>query len=155
MVIYTKQGSYGYLNKIETSACFEFLEDGVIAFKTGDIGMVCDDGNLELVGRQDFMKKIYGQKVYPEEIESILNKHKGIDKCVVLIEENKIVAVAEVNKHFSIKEVVSITNEFLPPYKRPRCFYEVAQICLNKSGKIDRKKIQSLQEIQYVKKYMI
>lgn len=155
VVICTKDGSYGYCNREITKKSFAFSADGSTVFQTGDIGKVHDDGNLELLGRRDFMRKIYGQKVYPEEIESAINQYSKVKKCMVFIEENKIIAVLEVEKDFSITVLSALVNRCLVPYKRPHYIYVVDRISVNKSGKLDRKYIQKISDIPYTKKYMI
>lgn len=155
VVISTKYGSYGYYNKEKTKKSFAFLKDGSTVFKTGDIGRVNDDGNLELLGRRDYMRKIYGQKVYPEEIESAINKYPKVKKSIAVIDENRIIAVLEVQKEFSIDVLSEIINKSLISYKRPHFIYITDKISVNKSGKIDRKYMQKISEITYTKKFMI
>lgn len=155
VVIRTKQGSYGYCDKGITKKSFTFLKDGSTLFQTGDIGRINGEGCLELLGRRDFMRKIYGQKVYPEEIESAINLYPEVKKSIVVIEENKIIAMLETHKDFSIDVLSELIQRNLIPYKRPHYIYVVDKISVNKSGKLDRKYMQKISEITYTKKYMI
>lgn len=155
VVISTKNGSYGYYDKKNTEESFTFLSDGATVFRTGDIGRVTDDGDLELLGRRDYMRKIYGQKVYPEEIESAINKYSKVKKSIVVIDDKKIVAILEIHKDFSIEVLSEIISRNLIQYKRPHFIYVVDKISVNKSGKIDRKYMQKISEIAYTKKFMI
>lgn len=155
VVICTKYSSYGYCNREITEKNFSFLKNGSTVFKTGDIGKIHDDGTLELLGRKDYMRKIYGQKVYPEEIESAINQYAQVKKSMAVIHENKIIAMLEIYKDFSIDSLSEIINRTLIPYKRPHFIYVVDKIALNKSGKLDRKYMQKISEIEYIKKFMI
>lgn len=52
------------------------LRDGW--FHTGDIGRLDADGFLYLVGRKTDVINLAGRKVFPEEIESVLNRHPSV-----------------------------------------------------------------------------
>jgi acyl-CoA synthetase (AMP-forming)/AMP-acid ligase II len=47
-------------------------------FHTGDIGRLDADGFLFLVGRKSAVINLAGRKVFPEEIEAVLNRHPAI-----------------------------------------------------------------------------
>ena len=47
-------------------------------FRTGDIGRVDRDGFLFLVGRRTSVINLAGRKVFPEEIEAVLNRHPAV-----------------------------------------------------------------------------
>jgi long-chain acyl-CoA synthetase len=52
-----------------------FREDGI---HTGDLGWLDEEGYLYFAGRKDTMVKRYGYQVYPEEIETCLQKLDGV-----------------------------------------------------------------------------
>lgn len=52
--------------------------------RTGDVGLVDDDGILRLTGRVKLLIDIGGKKVNPFEIESLLIKHPTVAEAVVL-----------------------------------------------------------------------
>jgi long-chain acyl-CoA synthetase len=52
------------------------LRDGW--FCTGDIGRLDEDGFLMLVGRKTAVINLAGRKVFPEEIEAVLNRHPAV-----------------------------------------------------------------------------
>lgn len=155
VVICTKHGSHGYYHRETAEKSFTFLKNGSTVFQTGDIGRVHADGNLELLGRRDYMRKVYGQKVYPEEIESAINQYEKVKKSIAVIEGNKIAAVLEIQDGFSINALSEIINRTLIPYKRPHFIYVTDKIAVNKSGKLDRKYLQKISDIPYTKKFMI
>src|ERR1051325_1738474 len=47
-------------------------------FHTGDIGRIDADGFLYLVGRKTAVINLAGRKVFPEEIEAVLNRHPTV-----------------------------------------------------------------------------
>ena len=67
-------------NAAATAASFE---DGW--YKTGDLGVMDDDGFLFLKGRKkDLIVLPNGQNVYPEDIEAALGRQPGVSEAVVL-----------------------------------------------------------------------
>jgi acyl-CoA synthetase (AMP-forming)/AMP-acid ligase II len=54
----------------------EVLRDGW--FSTGDIGRVDGDGYLFLISRKTAVINLAGRKVFPEEIEAVLNRHPAV-----------------------------------------------------------------------------
>lgn len=137
VIIYTKDCSYGYLNRPELNGKVFDKQSCYVSFRTSDTGFVRDDGNLELVGRIDNMKKIYGQKVFPEEIEGVLMACPGIRKCRCDISNNQIVAYIEASVDFDVALYRS-TVSVLVPFKRPHKLLIMEKIPTNKNGKIDR-----------------
>ena len=47
-------------------------------FGTGDIGRIDAEGFLFLVGRKTAVINLAGRKVFPEEIEAVLNRHPAV-----------------------------------------------------------------------------
>ncbi len=47
-------------------------------FHTGDIGRLDEDGYLFLLSRKTAVINLAGRKVFPEEIETVLNRHPGV-----------------------------------------------------------------------------
>lgn len=76
----------GYFNDTEKTA-LAFTSDGW--FKTGDIGIIDNDGYVFVKGRKKYMIKGAGaQNIYPEDIEEVLNQIPGVkDSCVLGQEE--------------------------------------------------------------------
>ncbi|KAI3710055.1 hypothetical protein L2E82_39828 [Cichorium intybus] len=52
--------------------------------ETGDIGRIDDDGNLWLIGRMKGRIKSGGENIYPEEVETAVQKHPGISAIAVI-----------------------------------------------------------------------
>jgi long-chain acyl-CoA synthetase len=52
-------------------------------FATGDIGRMDDQGFLFLAGRKAAVINLAGRKVFPEEIESVLNRHPSVSESRV------------------------------------------------------------------------
>ncbi|WP_230393703.1 amino acid adenylation domain-containing protein [Plantactinospora alkalitolerans] len=54
-------------------------------YRTGDLGRLDPDGNLEYVGRRDHMVKVRGHRVEPSEIETVLTTHPAVAAAAVVV----------------------------------------------------------------------
>jgi acyl-CoA synthetase (AMP-forming)/AMP-acid ligase II len=70
----------GYWRNPELTA--EVLQDGWL--RTGDIGVLGDDGNLTLVGRSGDMYIRGGYNVHPGEVERVLGAHPNVKRVAVV-----------------------------------------------------------------------
>jgi amino acid adenylation domain-containing protein/FkbM family methyltransferase len=81
-----KTVSSGYLNRPELSS-ERFINDIFfpenIMYKTGDLGRLLPNGEVEFMGRKDRQLKIRGQRVEPGEIENTILSHPAIKEVVV------------------------------------------------------------------------
>jgi epothilone synthetase B len=59
-------------------------QTGERLYRSGDMGRVRPDGNIEIVGRSDFQVKIRGFRVELGEIESVLGRHEDVRDAVVV-----------------------------------------------------------------------
>ncbi|MCF0176141.1 MAG: AMP-binding protein [Bacteroidales bacterium] len=79
-----------YKNEEATSQCF--TEDGW--FRTGDMGVIDEDGYLFLRGRSKCMiLGPSGQNIYPEEIENVINSRQYVVESLVIEDEGALTAL--------------------------------------------------------------
>ena len=122
----------GYYNNPEaTKSAFK---DGW--FCTGDLGKFDKDGSLFITGRKkDLIVLSNGKKVFPEELEAILNKLDIVEESMIYESNDKICAKIVYSKdkpsvknlskeeiRSSINENIKIINKNLPIYKYIREF---------------------------------
>ncbi len=150
------QGYYEDENKTKES-----IKEGW--FYTGDLGKLDEDGYLYICGRtKEFIVLQNGEKVFPEEIETLLNKIDGIKESFVFEKEtnqndiklyskivydpNRFSGKEEEIKSTLMEEVRKI-NELLPQYKMVKDIY-ITTSPLEKTltGKI--KRIQEKEKIK-------
>ena len=107
----------------------KFLCDGW--FITGDLGRFDADGFLFLISRKTAVINLAGRKVFPEEIEAILDKHPAIKESRVFgrvhphlgeVVEAEIVLSAP---DASIENLSHFCREHLASYKIPTRFHTV------------------------------
>ena len=83
-----------YRNEKETQAAF--TEDGWL--HTGDLGIMDADGYLFIKGRsKNMILGQNGQNIYPEEIEDSINSLPYVEESLVVMRENKLVALIHPN----------------------------------------------------------
>lgn len=76
-------------------------------FRTGDLGIFDKDGYLFIKGRlKNVILGASGENIYPEEIESVINRFQYVLESVVVEQKGKIVALVhfnyeELEKHFA------------------------------------------------------
>jgi long-chain acyl-CoA synthetase len=75
-------------------------------FKTGDVGVIDEEGFLKLVDRKKDMILVSGFNVYPNEIEDAVMRHPGIRECVA-------VGIDDEKKGEAIKLFVSLHDASL------------------------------------------
>lgn len=139
----------GYWNRPELTA-EKFIENKFssekndIIYRTGDLGKILPNNEIECLGRLDQQVKIRGHRIEPGEVEQALLALDGIKYAVVLADENFLVAhiVPESsiqnaeNQISSWRETLSAT---LPAQLVPHSFNLIEKMPTTLNGKIDRK----------------
>ena len=114
-------------------------------FLTGDLATQGYDGSITVRGRERSVIHISGHKVFPEEVEGILNSFPGIRSSRVfgITQPNGSESVvAEVTiqegRSVDVESLRAYAGERLSPYKIPSKITEVSAIPLTKTGKVIR-----------------
>jgi long-chain acyl-CoA synthetase len=85
----------GYYNEPEITAQV-LMPDGW--FRTGDLGLFDDDGYLFIKGRlKNVILGASGENIYPEEIESVINRFQYVLESVVVEQKGRLVALVHLN----------------------------------------------------------
>jgi amino acid adenylation domain-containing protein len=123
-----------------------FSED--MLYRTGDLGRLLPDGNLEFAGRVDYQVKVQGQRIDLGDIETALRQHPTIREAVVTKQEygagdQRLLAYVVYRQHgltsaTMLPRLRQFLKERLPPYMVPAVFVVLDKMPLNPNGKIDR-----------------
>ncbi|MGG1552801.1 non-ribosomal peptide synthetase [Paenibacillus ferrarius] len=118
-------------------------------YKSGDIVKLLPDGSLEFQYRKDGQLKLRGFRIEIGEIENALSKHPAIlDAAVVAIQENNTVkhlsCFYSEKSHVTSRELREHLQLFVPSYMIPGFFYRLPEIPLSPTGKVDRKKLLTM-----------
>jgi long-chain acyl-CoA synthetase len=135
----------GYLNLPQKTAAV-MTPDGY--YITGDVMRRDADGFYFFVGRADDMFVCGGENIYPGEVETMLERHPGIQQaCVVAVPDEikgaKPVAfvVRAGGDEPSAEAVKQWALANAPAYQHPRHVEFVGELPLAGTGKIDRKSL--------------
>lgn len=123
-----------------------FLPDGW--FKTGDIGVMDEEGYFKIVDRKKDMILVSGFNVYPNEIEDVVVEHpKVLEVAAIGVPDEK---STEVVKIFVVKKDPSLTeaelrdfcHENLTGYKNPKHIEFRDELPKSNVGKIIRRHLR-------------
>ncbi len=124
----------------------DVLEQGW--FRTGDLGCLDGEGNLRIAGRSKSVIICAGMKVFPEEVEEVLNAHVDVQESLVYgvphpvygqIPEARIVTARDDIDAGEINDVLRrYCYAALPPYCVPKRFESVRELARTVSGKLVR-----------------
>ena len=139
----------GYANDPEkTTAAFKpdpfNTRWGGVMYKTGDLGRMLGDGNMEFLGRKDNQVKIRGFRVELGEIESVLQRHGRVRDAIVNVWKdangmNQLCAYLLAEGTPDIQEIREYLRNTLPAYMIPAHFMVLESFPLNSNGKINRR----------------
>lgn len=134
----------GYLNRpTETAAT---LVDGWL--RTGDIGVLDDDGYLSIVDRKKDMLLYKGYNVYPRELEELLFAQAGVASAAVVgrpdpeAGELPVAFVVAPEWTERAEELRAAVNAQVLPYKRLRELYVVPSIPVSDAGKVLKRELR-------------
>ena len=96
LVVKSPSQMIGYY-KNEEATKEVFTEDGW--FRTGDLASFDPDGWLYIRGRlKNMILGPSGENIYPEDIESVLNRHVFVTESLVTEQEGKLIALVNIDK---------------------------------------------------------
>ncbi|HEX7521160.1 MAG TPA: AMP-binding protein, partial [Acidimicrobiia bacterium] len=134
----------GYYKDPEKTAATFPVVDGVRWSVPGDHARIETDGTITLLGRGSVSINTGGEKVYPEEVESVLKSHRAVfDAVVVGVPDERwgerVVALVEIRPGMraDFDNIDAHLRAHLAAYKVPREVITVAGIVRSPSGKPD------------------
>ena len=143
----------GYLKRPELTA-ERFIDDpfspekSAKMYRTGDLGVLTQNGEIQCLGRIDQQVKIRGFRIELEEIEYELLKAEGVKETVVAVwadasRDPQLIAYivagatnAALPEKSGLKQLLS---ETLPAYMVPDDFVFLSSLPVTPNGKVDRK----------------
>jgi amino acid adenylation domain-containing protein len=120
-------------------------EPGSRLYRTGDLASLLPDGQIAFLGRIDDQIKIRGFRIEPDEIVSVLNRHRDVRESLVTACEDRsgdktLVAyvVFAPDSEATQTALRDFLAEQLPEYMLPAVFVCLDAFPLTPHGKIDR-----------------
>jgi long-chain acyl-CoA synthetase len=118
-------------------------------FKSGDVGIMDERGQVRIVDRKKDMILVSGFNVYPTEIEQVVNEHPGVLECAAVGVPDA--SSGEAVKLYVVKRDVSLDEDDLArycrdnftAYKRPKHVEFRDELPKSNVGKILRRELRS------------
>jgi long-chain acyl-CoA synthetase len=135
----------GYWNRPDETAKV-MTPDGF--FKTGDIGVVDENGQFKIVDRKKDMVLVSGFNVYPNEVEDVVASHPGVMECAVVGVPDKnsgeavMLFVVKKDPSLDEKTLAAYCAEQLTNYKRPKYILFRKDLPKTNVGKILRRELR-------------
>jgi D-alanine--poly(phosphoribitol) ligase subunit 1 len=153
----------GYLGNAElTAGKFPTIEVAALPlriYRTGDVGILDQDGILHFVGRQDRQVKISGHRIEPAEIEVVTRGLRNVGDCLALPVTEATGEVARLALFYTYPpdigdcpvpargdplEVRRQLANLLPAYLVPGVVHGLQRFPLTPNGKVDRAVLNEL-----------
>lgn len=138
MLVRGKHVMREYWNRPDATA--DTLVDGWL--RTGDVGVMDDEGFFAIQDRIKDMIISGGENVYPAEIESVLQSHPGISEAGVIGQnsvrwgESPLAVVVKTDPTLTADEILAFCQDKLARFKQPKAVEFTDIIPRNPSGKI-------------------
>ncbi|WP_027579389.1 long-chain fatty acid--CoA ligase [Bradyrhizobium sp. Ai1a-2] len=135
----------GYWNRPDETARV-MTSDGY--FRTGDIGVMDENGYTKIVDRKKDMILVSGFNVYPNEIEEVIASHPGVLECAVIgvtdAKTSEAVKAFIVRKDPSLtaEEIIKFCGTQLTNYKVPKQIEFRTELPKTNVGKILRRELR-------------
>jgi len=118
-------------------------------FLTGDLGRIDSRGRLHLLGRLDQMINVGGRKVWPEEVERVLIRARGVREAAVLAipdpsRGEAVSAAVSASRGVRPEDLFALCRRCLSPHKVPRRIQLLPTLPRTRRGKVDRSLLRSI-----------
>jgi amino acid adenylation domain-containing protein len=113
-------------------------------YRSGDICRYLPDGNLDILGREDFQVKVRGFRIELSEIEATLIRHQDVREAVVIAQDTAAstkslvayVVAKQQQRPPSADSLRAFLRSRLPEYMLPASYVSVPAVPRNPNGKI-------------------
>ena len=118
-------------------------------FKSGDVGVMDENGYVKIVDRKKDMILVSGFNVYPTEIEQVVSLHPGVLECAAIgvldDKSGEAVKLFVVKKDPALSEedIASYCRENFTAYKRPKIIEFRDELPKSNVGKILRRELRT------------
>lgn len=139
----------GYLGDAAATRARIVEMDGDGWLHTGDLATIDDSGLVTILGRNDELFQIGGERLGPAEIEAALAELPGVAHAAVLSQEDalygaSLVALLQMADASMLPRAAELRHRLravLSPHKIPGRFYTVAALPRTASGKLQRRRL--------------
>jgi acyl-coenzyme A synthetase/AMP-(fatty) acid ligase len=110
----------------------------------GELALLDERGYLHLRGRTSEVMFRGGAKIYPNEVEAVLQEHERVADAAVVARgfagnEQEVAAYVVAKGDVTPGQLLAHCRQRLTPYKVPQQIYVVPELPRNSSGKVDKR----------------
>ena len=119
-------------------------------FKSGDVGVMLENGHVKIVDRKKDMILVSGFNVYPNEIEDVVASCPGVMECAVIgVPDDKAgeavkLFVVKKNPALTVEQVAAHCRKELTGYKNPKAIVFRDSLPKSNVGKILRRELRDM-----------
>ncbi len=115
-----------------------------LIYKTGDVGRLLPDGNIEFHGRKDRQIKHMGHRVELDEIEAAASTVDGVGENAVIYDDKNEVLVLYYVGEATVKELSAGLRGVIPGFMVPRKMINLEVLPKLPNSKIDLKELERM-----------
>ncbi|HVR99785.1 MAG TPA: phosphopantetheine-binding protein, partial [Thermoanaerobaculia bacterium] len=117
-----------------------------IVYRTGDLGRMRKDGNLEFIGRRDHQVKVRGVRIELGPIEDRLRSHDAVAEAAVVDQADRqgnrfLCAYVVLRREIPMSHLAEFLRGSLPEPMMPSVFMTLESLPRTLSGKVDRRNL--------------
>jgi aryl carrier-like protein len=114
-------------------------------YRTGDLGRLREDGDIEYLGRIDQQVKLHGYRIELSEIDAVLEQQPGVRRAVTVVSSNLLASVVQVDTaQYAADAVLDGARRRLPHYMVPSSLLSIEVLPTLPNGKLDRARLVAL-----------
>lgn len=132
----------------------DFITPGNRVYRTGDLGIYQNNGEIVYCGRIDDQVKIRGYRIEISDIEVGLKKIPDVNEAAVIVKQDNmniksLEAFFVANRDMDVNEVISELSQHIPAYMLPSRITQIKEMPITSNGKINRKILETLESISH------
>lgn len=148
-----KSVAIGYLNDkemTESHFCKDISGYSPKMYRTGDLGIQHDNGEISYIGRKDTQVKFRGYRIELGEIETAVKNYRLVEDAVVIMKTDKktnlktLICFYMSNTEIDIKDINLFLSKMIPQYMIPQKYVRLDKFPLKLNGKIDRNSLMNI-----------
>jgi amino acid adenylation domain-containing protein len=114
-------------------------------FRTGDIALCSEAGDISFVGREDEQVKLGGLRVELGEVRQVLTNYPAVRECAICVDGGRLVAYVVFGEGVKPESpaIIRWLEERLPRHMVPTLYIPVTHLPMTAWGKLDRSALKS------------